>query len=363
MSRSRLRAGFTTGSAAAAAAKAALLAYAGRSVPDRMDIPLPPGGRLSVPVAGARRDEEGARACVVKDGGDDPDATHGARISVRVNPLDETAPAGIVLEGGVGVGRVTKPGLPVEVGEAAINPAPREQIAAASLEAMREAGLSGSFRLRIEVEQGERIARKTMNPRLGIVGGVSILGTRGTVQPFSSASYTGTITSALDVALAAGCETAGLCTGGRSERFLRAVCGSLPDETFVLTADYFAFSLREAAARGFRDIRLGCFFGKLVKMGQGHAYTHARSARLDFPRLARWCAESGISRDRVRLVRGANTAREALEIMREDPRCSAAVSAVAERALASARYFAGPAPGLGCYLFDFDGALLHRAQG
>jgi cobalt-precorrin-5B (C1)-methyltransferase len=295
----------------------------------------------------------------MKDAGDDPDVTHRARIQVSVSPLDPSGSTRLQLRGGRGVGRVTKPGLPVPVGEAAINPSPRWQIQEAAREALRETGGSGSFEVLVQVPDGERLAQKTMNPRLGVLGGISILGTRGTVEPYSSASYKGTIDSELDVALAAGCLEIGFATGGRSERLLRAVLDRLPAECFVLTADYFAYSLQGAALRGFQGIHLGCFFGKLIKMAQGHPYTHARSAALDFGLLARWCSASGLQAGLTERIASANTAREVLENLRPSPAFAGIIQGIVNRAVIAARGFAGNGADLRFYVFDFNGERLY----
>jgi cobalt-precorrin-5B (C1)-methyltransferase len=237
-----LRHGFTTGTAAAAAAKAAALHLREGRAPDAVDVPLPMGGRMTVAVLETRPEKDGVLAAVVKDGGDDPDATHGAVIRAFVRPVGGP---GIVLHGGQGVGLVTRPGLPVAVGEAAINPAPREQIR----QAVAEAGLHGAD-VEIRVDRGEEIARKTFNPRLGIVGGISILGTRGTVKPFSNAAYQATIRQCLDVMAACGVERPCLTTGGRSERFLRQARPDTPETACVQVADFFFYSMREAGRRG-----------------------------------------------------------------------------------------------------------------
>jgi len=360
---SELRHGFTTGSAAAAGAKAATLVLAGMPFVSEVDIPLPVGGRLSIPVATIAELEQGVRATVIKDGGDDPDVTHKAHISVTVALLPgESDPELIELLAGPGVGRVTKPGLPVPVGEPAINPIPRQQIRAAVQEARRASGLKSGMSLTVEVADGERIAAKTLNPRLGIVGGISILGTRGTVKPFSCASYEATITSAMDVARAQNLQTAALSTGGRSERFLKEHHPGLPDEAFIQIADFFAFSLEQARLRGFSGVIIGCFFGKLVKMAQGHAYTHARSAELDFPRLARWAQEQGLDQGRVNEIKGCNTARQALGIVEDHPGSGAVLSAVTDRAMTTARGHAGPAMPIMFWIFDFDGRVLHTQR-
>ena len=360
---SRLRYGFTTGSAAAAAAKVSTLVLAGQSPVSEVDIPLPNGSRLAIPVESVEKFGHGVKTTVVKDGGDDPDVTHKARISVTATlSPDLNVPELIELLAGQGVGRVTKPGLPVPVGEPAINPVPREQIRAAVREAREGAGLQAGVSLTVEVADGEKIARKTLNPRLGIIGGISILGTRGTVKPFSCASYKATISSALDVARAQGIGTAALSTGGRSERLLKDHHPDLPDEAFVQVADFFAFSLQQTSSKHFSCIILGCFFGKLVKMAQGHAYTHARTAELDFARLARWAREQGIDPALAREIEACNTARQALGIIEADPRRDDVLADVTARAMTAARGHAGPDMPITLWVFDFDGRVLQTRK-
>jgi cobalt-precorrin-5B (C1)-methyltransferase len=355
MARKRLREGFTTGSAAAAAAKAALLFLAGKK-PGSVEIPLPMGGRLSIPVRSAERVGTGARATVMKDAGDDPDVTHKAVIGATVFLVENGE--GVSISGGRGVGRVTRPGLPVPVGDSAINPVPMRQIAAALREGLSEAGLAGAVRAVIDVENGEEIARKTLNPRLGIMGGISILGTRGTVKPFSHDSYRETIRTSMNVAKQAGIMTVCLSTGGKSETFLRGLRPDLPELSFVQVADFFSFSLKEAGDRGFREILYACFFGKLIKMAQGHAYTHAKASRIDFDLLAEWCGIYEVGAARLQRIREANTAREALGYIQAEPGAGQILMHVAGLALRHGREFAGAAPDLTLFLFDVDGALL-----
>ncbi len=358
MARQRLREGFTTGTAATAAAKAALMVLLGKTPPVSVDVPLPREGRLVVPVDTAVLCDDGSRAEVVKDGGDDPDVTHRARIRALVRHLPAMTPTRIVIDGGSGVGRVTRPGLPVPVGEAAINPAPRLQIEAGVRECMEKAGVTGEVRVLIEVEDGERIARKTLNPRLGIVGGISILGTRGTVKPFSNKAYRDTITLSMDVALSQGIRRLALATGGKSERLLRELRPDLPDTARIQVADFFAFSLRAAAKRRMASVLYACFFGKLVKMAQGYPYTHARKSQTDFDRLAAWCSRAGLDPDRTQAVARANTSRHALELIREAPEATAVIESLLTRAVTSARAFLGPDPEFELFLFDFDERLL-----
>lgn len=359
----KLREGFTTGSAAAASAKAAVLFLAGRRGMTQVEIPLPVGGRLLIPVETLAEAPGGAaRATVIKDGGDDPDVTHGARIGATVHLDPGGAPHAISIQGGEGVGRVTRPGLPVPVGEWAINPAPREQIRDAVLEGLTEGGLQGAVGVTIHVDRGEEIARKTLNPRLGILGGISILGTRGTVKPFSHESYRHTITLSMDVAKAAGLNTVALSTGGKSEGYLRALRPDLPEAGFVQAGDFFSFSLKNAAKRNFGQILYAAFFGKMVKMAQGCGQTHAARSTIDFALLASWCDSFGTKPGTLRGIRKANTAREALGFILDQERRAEVLQDITERALLSGRRFAGAKPELSFHLFDFEGTLLSMAR-
>lgn len=347
-----LREGFTTGTAATAAAMAAATValescVAGNDAASvsAVDAPLPPftdspygempAGFLSVPVERVWLDEHNSRAnitkaiaCVVKDGGDDPDATHGARIVVHMTlkdapaappapqaPTDLPTPPVILIEGGEGVGRVTLPGLPVPVGEVAINPVPRQQIAHGLRLVAARYGSTRAMRVTIHVPEGAALARHTFNPRLGIVGGISILGTQGTVKPYSHEAWKATIRQGLEVAEATGCATLCLSTGRRSEKLLLALYPHLPVQAAVQVADFAEFSLHEAGRRPFTELVWGCFFGKLVKLAQGHGYTHARSAELNFDLLAHWCAEADTSMECAKAIQHCVTANHALELL------------------------------------------------
>lgn len=404
------RQGFTTGSAASAAAKAALLLLLTGEAPGRVDIPLPPGAagypetRLDISVAAVTREGPSARATVVKDAGDDPDATHKARISClaeRVSgspgvaageggaPGGSDAPGPVLIEGGRGVGRVTLPGLPVPPGRAAINPAPLAQIELAAREALEMAGRSCPVRLVVEVEDGETIARHTMNPRLGVVGGISILGTQGVVKPFSLEAWKATIESGLQVAQAAGIATAAFSTGRRGERLLMIGRPDLPERAFIQAADFFAWSTARAARLGFNEIVWGCFFGKLAKMAKGLEYTHAHAGETDFAFLAGLARQAGADEGVCEAVARANTARHALEIVPEGPVRLAFAELAAKLALEQAVRHAGlavrppgrrdgmdgaahgdaqndkadtgPSPRIGVVCFGFEGGVLARA--
>ncbi|CAO0822149.1 cobalt-precorrin-5B (C1)-methyltransferase [Desulfarculales bacterium] len=230
--------------------------------PTQVRIPLP-SGSASIAVSQTLILTPGqAQATVVKDAGDDPDVTNGAAIQtqVRLDRMPADDPPGILLSGGPGVGLVTRPGLPVTVGQPAINPVPRAMIERSLMETwheMRPAGSTLAARVEISVPEGERLARRTLNPRLGIEGGISILGTTGLVKPFSHEAYTATIDSALLVARAAGQLEVVLTTGGRSEKYAQALRPDLPDLCFVQIADFFGHALQQARKQGYR--RLGWY--------------------------------------------------------------------------------------------------------
>lgn len=341
-----LRTGWTTGTTAAAAAKAAALLLAGEAAPPWVEVPLPGGGRLSVPVAGAWFVPGGAEAVAVKDAGDDPDATHGARIHAQVRW--DPAGHGVAIDGGPGVGRVTRPGLVLPVGAAAINPAPRAQIAAAVCEVLP----TGGVQVLVSVEDGAAMARKTMNPRLGIVGGISILGTRGTVRPFSHAAWRSTIRAELAVARAAGWQEVVFTTGGRSELFFRRHCG--PQPPAIQAADHVAFALREAARQGFGAVTWAVFLGKLLKQAQGMACTHARFGPVDLGWLERLARGLGI---RLPLAQ-APTALAAQRLLQGHPQAPALYHALMAHAARHGQRLARTRLRLAYALFDLDGHLL-----
>ncbi len=360
-----LRSGFSTGTAAAAAAQGALYELLGLPCPAKVEVALPGGGSLSIPLARHRQSGSRGEAVVVKDAGDDPDVTHGAEIGVRLGWASGPG-TGELLEmvGGPGVGRVTKPGLPVAVGEPAINPVPRRMLRQAVTGVWERHGNGRPLRLRLEVfvPRGEELARHTLNPRLGIVGGISILGTTGLVRPYSHAAWRATIVTALKVARAQGWRQVVLTTGGRSEAALRGLLPELPPECFVLMGDYVRFSLRAAAQLGFRQVTVAAFFGKAVKMAQGFGQTHASRGLIDFAVLGRWVEGATGDPSLARGAAWANTARQVLEML--PPKAREAVTAeVGRRLLARLQGYAGPGVHLKAMILDFDGRLQWRGEG
>ncbi len=356
----KLRSGFTTGTAAAAAVKGALRLLMDGRAPDAVYIAFLSEGGVTIPLERVERQADNKAICtVIKDAGDDPDVTHraeiGAEVELAARAPSSGGPAELCIEGGKGVGTVTKPGLEVPPGAPAINPGPRRMIRAA-VDAVL-AGRRGAYdvRVRIFVPRGEILAHKTLNARLGILGGISILGTTGIVRPMSHAAYTATIRSALSVAAASGRRTAVLTTGRRSERLAQAALPDLAVECFVQIGDYFRFALETAAAMHLKTVVLAVFFGKALKMAQGIPHTHAAKAVLVLERLAEWTRKATGDDALVQAISDANTARQAFEILKNRAPCM--LDAVARRIVRAALKFANKPVAVRCIIFDYDGRI------
>lgn len=310
--RRNLRSGFTTGACAAAAAKAAAVALMEGVQPGEIAIPFPEGSRITFRVHACRTEEGCAAASIVKDAGDDPDVTNGAEIVASVESghkrqlgEDCVQLGNIRLCRGPGVGIVTKPGLAIPAGEPAINPVPRQMIAAA----VREATGEEKVTVTISVPNGEALAKKTLNHRLGIVGGLSILGTTGIVRPVSAEAWTATIEASLQVAKEAGHTEVVLSTGRTSEKAVQQLLG-LPEEACAMMGDYLEFSLQQAAARGFRTIHLAGMWAKVMKAALRIPHTHVRHGALEVAQGAQLLASLGAGSELLEKLREANTARE-----------------------------------------------------
>jgi cobalt-precorrin-5B (C1)-methyltransferase len=300
-----LRHGYTTGSNAAAATKAALTALISQEEQTEATIRLPIGQDVTFTIIRCEFTSERAETEVIKDGGDDPDATHGARIIAEVSWREES---GIELDGGIGVGRVTKPGLPVAVGEAAINPVPRKMIRQAATDVLKQFELERGIKVVISVPDGEEIAKKTLNGRLGILGGISILGTRGTVVPFSTAAYKASVAQAIRVAVKCGCHHIVLSTGGRTEKYGIDMYPELPEEAFVEMGDFVGFALLHCKRQGIRRVTMVGMMGKFSKIAQGVMMVHSKSAPIDFGFLSRVALEAGATQEQAAAILEANTA-------------------------------------------------------
>jgi cobalt-precorrin-5B (C1)-methyltransferase len=301
------RIGFTTGANAAAAAKAAALALLGEA-PQEVDIWLPAGWRQTFKVFRLERKGEGVLVGMIKDAGDDPDVTHGAEIQalVRFASADR-------LEGGEGVGVVTKPGLGVPVGEPAINPVPRQMI----FEAVREV-TEKPLAITIAIPGGEELAKKTLNPRLGILGGLSVLGTTGVVKPYSTSAFRMSVVQAVGVARANGLLEIAATTGGKSERFAQRLLPHLPEMAFIEMGDFVGDVLRAARKVGIEVVRIVGMIGKISKMADGKTMTHAAGGEVNRFLLLSLLKQAGASPRVLKEAEGAATARRFLELALEE---------------------------------------------
>ncbi len=314
----KLRSGYTTGACAAAAAKAATVLLLGSDTQEQrspeVEIPFPDGSRVKFTIhyLEITKGSSGlvASASVIKDAGDDPDVTNGAEIiaSARIFTGSEDGSESMLLKGGRGVGRVTKPGLSVAVGEPAINPVPRRMIREAVAEALRECGLADGHRIEItiSVPKGEELAKKTLNSRLGIIGGISILGTTGIVRPLSTEAWTCSIVAAMDVAKASGITEIVLSVGRVSE-MAHMKKYRMPEEAYVMMGDYFEFSLAEAKKHTFEKIHIGAHWAKMLKISMSTPQTHVRHGAIDVKKGVEHLNSMGIA---VPEGREFNTARE-----------------------------------------------------
>ncbi|MGE5256081.1 MAG: cobalt-precorrin-5B (C(1))-methyltransferase CbiD [Hyphomicrobiales bacterium] len=361
----KLRQGFTTGTAAAAAAKGAVVCLLQASPPRLVSVELLTGDRISIPIHGCCRGEDGSAACtVIKDAGDDPDVTHGAEIGARARILQSRSPgaepSAVLISGGEGVGRITKPGLELPPGEPAINPGPRRMITRAVEEVLAAHGTQGLVAVEIFVPRGVDIARKTLNARLGILGGISILGTTGIVRPMSHQAFMATIEAGLSVARACGLNRVVLTTGRRSERFAQACWPDLPEESFVQIGDFFQESLTRCVAKGFAGATLAVFFGKGLKMAQGAPHTHAARSRLSLDDLADRALHQSGDPELAERIRACNTARQALGYLH--PGHLDVIAEVGRRIIAAAGQFTGPGLKIRSVIFDYEGKMVFDSE-
>ena len=313
-----LRTGLTTGTCAAAATKSSLIAILTGNYVNKVKIKLPKGKIVDLKIEWIKKNDDGSiTSAVIKDGGDDPDVTHGAEICSTVFCTPSMAGGGIFIDGGIGVGRVTKPGIGLTIGEAAINPIPRKMIEQSIYEVLSENNISNKeIRVIISVPKGEEIAKKTDNPRLGIIGGISILGTTGIVFPFSTASFAASIRQSLDVAIALGSDTVILTTGGRSEDFAKEKFGNqFPDHAYVQIGDFSGYTVKQCVSKNIKKIIIAGFIGKLTKMAMGVKQTHVRGSHVSMDFLANIAKECEGSSDIIDKIRIANTARHVSEIV------------------------------------------------
>ena len=357
------RTGFTTGACSAAAARAATLGLLLSEVPDTVICRLPNGQEQAFAVTdGCVEESSGqAHAVIVKDAGDDPDATHGAHMTADVRLLPHRA-GEIVLKGGFGVGVVTKNGLGLEVGGPAINPVPRrnilDNVRAVAGELLDQDGLE----VTISVPGGDEMAKKTLNARLGILGGISILGTTGIVRPYSTAAFRASVVQAVDVAAKQGQTSVVFTTGGRTEKFAMRQLPDLDESCFVQMGDFVKAAFSSAIKHKLPTVYVGAMVGKLTKMCQGLAVTHAWKAEVDRDILADSAREVGAPDDLVEEIRAAETARFAAERLAN---LGLAVAFHRQLAIKAIRSLKGQYPGeyrLAVLVCDFEGQFICRVN-
>ena len=312
--RGPLRRGWTTGACATAAAKAAFSALLTGEFPDPVEITLPKGERPSFALARQSLSADHASAGIVKDAGDDPDVTHQALIVSEVRRLP--AGSGIVFRAGEGVGIVTKTGLPLSIGEPAINPVPRDMMRQALTEIASAQGVGADAEITVSVPGGAEIARHTWNPRLGILGGISILGTTGVVHPYSCSAWIASIHQGIDVCRANGVSHAAACTGSTSEAAMRRLYG-LPDFAFIDMGDFAGGTLKYLKRHPLPRLTIAGGFAKLSKLADGAMDLHSGRSEIDREQLADALGELGADESILAATRQANTAGEILELARK----------------------------------------------
>ncbi len=323
-----MRYGFTTGSCAAAAAKAAAYMLLTGKEKTEIAIMTPRGIRYQTRIRDAERREQWVSCAVEKDGGDDPDVTTGAWIYARVSYA--AADEGIVIDGGQGVGRVTRPGLDQPVGQAAINHVPREMIARAVQEVCEAADYQGGLHVVISVPEGERLAEKTFNPRLGITGGISILGTSGIVEPMSSQAIVDTIRVELNQRRAEGFDDVVVSPGNYGTDFMMRTYGYDLDRS-VKCSNFIGITLDMAVELGFRKLLLTGHIGKLIKVAGGIMNTHSREGDCRMEILASLAIACGADAGLARQILSCAVTEEAVRILRENGRERAVMDCAMDR--------------------------------
>jgi cobalt-precorrin-5B (C1)-methyltransferase len=353
---SPLRRGWTTGACAAAAARAAFAALLTGEFPDPVTIRLPRGQKPSFPLALAELNGNSARAGIVKDAGDDPDVTHGATI---VAEIAWAAPgSGIGFAAGEGVGTVTRPGLQLGVGEPAINPAPRALIREMLVDLAEANGASPpDVTVTVAIPGGERLAEKTMNARLGIVGGLSILGTTGIVVPYSCASWIHSIQRGIDVARAAGLDHIAAATGTTSERAVQRFY-ALPDHALIDMGDFVGGTLKYLRRHPVARLTLAGGFAKMAKLAAGHLDLHSSKSRVEPVWLSKILASAGADDGALAAACGSETAGAMLDAAGEWR--AALADGVARRARAVALATLCGATAVEVAIVDRGGGFLAR---
>ena len=354
--KAKLKTGYTTGSCATAASKAALLSIINQKKIQNVDILLPKRSHIKIPIHLCEFESEKAKCTVIKDGGDDPDVTHGAEIVVELSFTKKIGE--IQIDGGEGVGMVTKPGLGLEINKSAINPVPKKMITENLREVGEEILLEKGIRIVISVPKGRELGPKTDNPRLGITNGISILGTSGIVIPFSTAAYAASIRQNLDVSVAMGNDTVVLTTGGRSEDFAKKII-DLPEHCFVQMGDFSGYTIQQCSKKNIKKAYVVGFIGKMAKMAVGIKQTHVKGSKVDMTFLAELAQRCNASQSVISDIKKANTARHVLEIIQKN-KIEGFFDLICAETYKHMREHSKDKVPIDVVLFDFQGNILAR---
>ena len=357
-SKGKLRTGFTTGTCATAASKAGILAIINQQSLNNVDVILPKRDKINIQINSCNFSKDNAQCSVIKDGGDDPDVTHGAEIFVDISLTDKIG--SIEIDGGKGVGRVTKPGLGLEIGTAAINPTPKKMILENIQEVGEEVLGKNGIKIVISVPTGEELAKKTDNPRIGILDGISILGTSGIVIPYSTASFAAAIRQQIDVVSSMSDEEVVLTTGGRSEDFAIEII-KLPDHSFIQMGDFSGYTIQQCAKKSLKKAYVAGFIGKLAKMAAGVKQTHVKGGKVDMKFLSELAKRCNANSETIRKILGANTARNVQEIVIEDS-VDGFFDEITKETCNQMRQHSEEKIPVEVILFNFDGNILSRYE-
>lgn len=344
-----LRKGYTTGTCAQAAAKAALMMLTSGKIVETVEILTASGVKLNINLSGQEIGDSFASCSVIKDSGDDPDITNGAKVFAEVRFSEQP---GITLKGGKGVGRVTKPGLAVAVGEWAINPVPRKMILQELKPYLEKSGLE----VTISVPRGEELAKQTFNPRLGIEGGISILGTTGIVEPKSLAAYKASLSLQLDVIKASGQARAALAPGYVGEKFCKEVLG-IKDDIIVKTGDHIGFMFEECVKKGIKEVIFAGHIGKLVKVANGQFNTHCQYGDGRIDTIIRYARMAKAPEKIIQELSLQETAESAGEILRKN-NLTAVFDMLAKAVVEKLNELVKSVLEIRCYMLSLQGEVL-----
>ncbi len=352
----KLKTGFTTGTSATAASVAAILSIIDQKKIKSVDVMLPKKDTIKISINRCEFEKNKACCSVIKDGGDDPDVTHGAEIVVDLELTSK--PNSIEIDGGEGVGRVTKPGIGLEIGQAAINPTPRKMITENLTQVGKKILEKNGIKVVISVPKGKELGPKTDNPRIGIVNGISILGTSGIVVPYSTASFAAAIRQQIDVVVSMGDNTVVLTTGGRSEDYAKKIL-ELPEHSFIQMGDFSGYTISQCGKKNVKKAYVGGFIGKLAKMATGVKQTHVKGSKVNMEFLSELAKKCNTEEKTIQEIKNANTARNVQEIVLEN-NVEGFFTQICSEVYKQMKNHSENKIAIEVILFDFDGNVLAR---